>query len=102
MKLFISNVGITESVQTIIEDTKQDLNQAMNMYLYCPSTFQHASYVRDLRNKISEFSREATYINSALVKTERKYNSCFDNEISSIDNINEKKIASRKGLSGTL
>lgn len=99
MKLYISSMGLTEPISTFINDAKQDLNSAKSRRSYCPNDFKYASYINNLGEKINKFSKETTYINNSLVKSERKYNSMFDRKTSKIDNLTEKRIDVRTGIS---
>lgn len=101
MKLYVSKNGIADSVQTAVSDTKSNLNSAKYCRLYCPSGFAYSSYISNLYYKIGNYYNETTYIYNGLVKSERKYTSCYSNQNRKIDNIKEINLPNRIGISTT-
>ena len=102
MKLYISNTGIKDSVSTPYEDGKRELENARALRLNTPSSFSYNSYISDLKNKVKEYSKELSYINNALIKSENKYNNLFDDEANKIDHMNQFKLSERAGVKDVL
>ncbi len=98
MKLYISDIGISDSIDDSVNEGVNDLNAARMHYFYCPSSFKYYSYVKELRSKIYKYVRELQYINNSLIKSERKYNSLFREEVNAVNRINEMSIPERKGV----
>lgn len=102
MKLYISNVGIVESVSQSVEDGKSKLQSARSRRLYAPSTFQYASYCSELKRKIQEYYKELNYIYNALKKSERKYDNLFSDEIRTVDRLRQSTLDERNGVQDIL
>lgn len=92
MKVFISQIGIKESVINEIEDAQSNINSAKSKHLYSPSNFKYSGYVRELGSKLNRFGKELTYIKNSLVKSDTKYKTIFEDTVDNIKNKGEVKI----------
>ena len=98
MKVYISNTGIVDSVSQNIADAKERLNAAKNIRPYAPTSFKYYDYVCNIDDVINKISKEIKYINNSLIKSEKKYNRLFENEIIKINGLEETVLPDRNGL----
>ena len=102
MKLYISQTGIVDSIESYVSDAKSDLGKARSRRLYAPSSFEYSNYINNLRTKIDKFYRELSCINNSLIKSERKYDNLFSKETRKIDSLKRAKVAERTGVQDIL
>jgi hypothetical protein len=102
MKLYITSTGIKDSYTTDYEDAKRELDNARSIRLSSPSSFNYYSYVTGLHDKIKGYSKELTYINNELIKSDNKYHSLFDEERNTINHMNQYKLPERVGVKDVL
>jgi len=98
MKLYISSEGLLQPIESDLNQTLESLRKAQYHYLYCPASFSRAGDVKNLREEISEITKEIYAIKAVIKKTEKRYTSQFDQKERKVQYVSEKRIVERNGV----
>lgn len=101
MKLFLSNIGIEESIKYEIKDIISELNSAKNKVSRCPSSFSYASFVNSLPSKINQHITRLEKLEEVAKSTDKKYQEMLSDSKTKIESISDPAIKERLGFKKT-
>jgi len=98
MKVFLSSVGIEESIKYTVNDVQENISTARTKITSCPSNFKYASFVNSLSSDLSKINRRLDKLVSVAYKIDREYSNDVNYSKERFNNIQDSNFVEREGF----
>lgn len=98
MKVFLSSVGLEESIKYTISDIEENINNARGKISSCPSNFKYASFVNSLSSDLSKINRRLDKLLSVSSRIDKEYEDDVVRSKEKYNNIEDTNFVEREGF----